>query len=64
MKTNTMDKGKRRPGNPGTLRVKIRRVQHSVSVRPDILNAFKKKFGRGWNRKVEDYMVSEIKEVS
>lgn len=55
--------GGRRPG-AGRKPLKNKKIGVTLSVSPEVIIAFKKKWGRGWAQKVEDYMLSEIKDVS
>lgn len=59
MNTKEIDKGKRGPGNPGTPRVEERRERVTLVVLPSVLAPFKKKYGRGWSRRIEELMKKE-----
>lgn len=53
--------GKRKgAGNPGTPRVEERRERVTLTVLPSVLGVFKKKHGRAWGRKVEEFMKKEV----
>lgn len=56
MKTKSNNHGGRRPGagNPGTPRVDERRQRITLTILPSILAPFRKKYGRGWARRVEE----------
>lgn len=56
MKKNSHGGKRKGAGNPGTPRVDERREKVTLSVLPSVLTPFKKKYGRGWSRKVEEYM--------
>lgn len=39
-----------------------KRSQVPLSILPSVITAFKKKYGRGWSRRVEDLMLSDVAE--
>lgn len=38
-----------------------KRVQTPLSVLPSVISAFKKRYGKGWNRRVEEFMQEDLK---
>lgn len=56
MKKETRGGKRKGAGNPGTPRVAEHRERVTLSVLPSIFTQFKKKYGRGWSRRVEELM--------
>lgn len=64
MTTKNSNHGGRRPGagNPGTPRVQERRKAVTLTILPSVLGPFRKKYGRGWARKVEELIKQDVRE--
>ena len=56
--------GGRRPGagnKKGLTRVAEKRKQYPLSALPSVVEAFKEKYGRGWSRRIEEFMQSDLR---
>jgi hypothetical protein len=41
-----------------------KRAHFPLSVHPSVMEAFKKKYGRGWSRRVEELIISDLQNQS
>jgi uncharacterized protein (DUF4415 family) len=60
-------RGGARPGagnKLGARRVAVKREQYPLTITPDVMTAFKEKYGRGWSRRVEELIISDLQNQS
>jgi len=57
------ERGGKRTGagnKAGSIRVQEKRKQYPLTILPSVIEPFKKKYGRGWSRRIEELIISEI----